>query len=92
MANYNTFVVVDCKTRRPVLTTSSVRKAKRIFEIGKRIEVWNNNELVNTIHFSDTKKKINPLFPYIKAEKEYIKNKQMKAEIRNKRKSLKFVT
>ena len=27
MANYNTFVVVNCKTRKPVITTSSARKA-----------------------------------------------------------------
>ena len=43
MANDNTFVVVNCSTRKPVITTSSARKAYKELQTGIRIEVWNNN-------------------------------------------------
>lgn len=85
MANYNTFVVVDCKTRKPFLTTSSARKASKELKTGVRIEVWNNNELVVRIYESDKNKDPSPLSAYIKAEKEYIGRKQAEAEKRNQR-------
>lgn len=83
MANYNTFVVVECKARRTVLVTSSVRKASKLLQTGIRIEVWNSNSLVETIYDRDRRGKGNPLRPYIEKEREYIRNKQAKAEKRN---------
>ena len=86
MANYNTFVVVDCKTRKPVLTTSSARKANKLVTTGFRVEVWNNNKIFEVIYERDKKREKYPLQPYINLEKEYIKRKQKRAEKRNKRK------
>lgn len=85
MANYNTFLVIDCKTRKPILTTSSARKANRELRTGVRVEVWNNNTLVERIYESDKRAEVNPLAPYIEAEREYIGRKQAAAERRNKR-------
>lgn len=85
MANYNTFVVVDCKTRKPLLTTSSARKANKELKTGIRIEVWNNNVLVERIYESDKRKEPSPLSAYVRAEREYIGRKQAEAEKRNKR-------
>lgn len=84
MANYNTFIVVDCGTRKPILTTSSARKASKELRTGIRIEVWNNNELVTKIYEADKNKGTNPLGHYIQAEREYIRKKQAAAERRNK--------
>jgi hypothetical protein len=83
MAKYNTFLVIDCKTRKPILTTSSARKANRLLTTGVRVEVWNDNKKVEIIYDTDKKEK-NPLSPYITLEKEYIRKKQAKAEERNK--------
>ena len=83
MANYNTFLVVDCNTRRPILNTSSARKAYKELKTGIRIEVWNNNILVERIYEADRAN--NPMSAYIRAEREYIGRKQAKAELRNKR-------
>lgn len=85
MANYNTFVVVDCNTRKPFLTTSSAKKANKELKTGVRIEVWNNNVLVERIYESDRCKEPSPLSAYIRAEREYIARKQAEAEKRNKR-------
>ena len=85
MANYNTFLVVDCKTRKPVLITSSARKAYKELRTGVRIEVWNNNSIVEKVYEADKRKETNPLTPYIQAEREYIGRKQAKAEERNRR-------
>lgn len=85
MADYNTFIVVDCNTRKPILTTSSARKAKKELRTGTRIEVWNNNDIVKKIYESDIHKELDPLEPYIKAEREYIRKKQAKAEARNRK-------
>ena len=76
----NTFVVIDCKDRKNVLITQSARKAKDRFYIGAKIEVWNNGIHVETIYFS-TIGKINK---YVSLQKQYIGNKQRKAEGRNK--------
>lgn len=81
MANYNTFLVVDCYTRKSILVTSSARKAKEHLTKGVRVEVWNNNQNVETI-YSPSKKccNKNPLSSYIEAEKEYIERRQRRAE------------
>ena len=83
MANYNTFLVVECKTRRTLLVTSSVRKASKLLQTGIRIEVWNNNAFVETIYERDRRGKGNPLRPYIEKERAYIREKQARAEKRN---------
>ena len=88
MANYNTFIVVDCKRRKSILTTSSARKANKLLATGYKIEVWNGNIKVETIYEKDKKKEKNPLAPYIALEKEYIRQKQARAEERNKRRKL----
>lgn len=85
MANYNTFIVVDCKRRKSILTTSSARKANKLLTTGYKIEVWNDNVKVETIYEKDKKREKNPLAPYIAVEKEYIRQKQARAEERNKR-------
>ena len=86
MANYNTFVVIDCKKRRPILVTSSARNANKLLVTGNRVEVWNNQNCVEIIHNSDRRKEPSPLYPYIEQEKEYHKQKQINAEKRNARK------
>lgn len=85
MANYNTFIVVNCNTRKSVLTTSSARKADRLLDTGFRVEVWNNNCLIETIRAADKRKEAHPLAPYIELERDYIRQKQKRAEERNKR-------
>lgn len=85
MANYNTFVVIDCKTRKPLLTTSSARKANSQLKAGVRVEVWNNNDLVEKIYESDKKRERSPLAPYIQKEREHIGRKQAAAERKNKK-------
>lgn len=85
MANYNTFLVVDCNTRQPILTTSSARKAYKALRTGVRIEVWNNNALVEKIYEADKKEGANPMAAYIQAEREWLGKKQAAAEMRNKR-------
>ena len=82
MANYNTFIVVDCKSRKSILTTSSARKSNRLLQNGFRIDIWNNNEKIETVYAKDR----TPMKPYIEAEREYIRQKQARAEERNKRK------
>lgn len=86
MANYNTFALVDTKTRKSILITSSARKCKKAMQTGYRIEVWNNNALVETI-YSRNMESINK---YVRLEKEYIAMKQKKAEERNKRRKAKL--
>lgn len=86
MANYNTFALIDTKTKKILLITSSARKSKREFVKGYRIEVWNSNSLLDVIY----NRNIGDIDKYIKAEKEYIARKQRKAEARNKRRKKKF--
>lgn len=86
MANYNTFLVVNCSNRNTILTTSSARKAYRELQTGVRIEVWNNNRLIERIYERDKKREKNPMKPYIDLEREYIRRKQEKATQRNQRK------
>lgn len=82
MADYNTFVLYNCKSRKPIITTSSARKVAKQLDVGCRIEVWNNNKLVSKIYKSNE----TDLRPYINAEKEYIRKKQEKATLRNAKK------
>lgn len=85
MANYNTFVVIDYKKHKNLLVTSSARKANKLFKTGVKIEVWNENELVEVIYFAKSKYSKDYIWRYILKEKEYIGNKQKQAEERNKR-------
>lgn len=80
MAKYNTFVVQETKGGRAVLVTSSARKVKRLLTQGLRVEVWSENERVETI-YTRTAGKINK---YVQAERQYIRDKQARAEARNK--------
>ena len=89
MANYNTFIVVDCNRRKSILTTSSARKANRLLTTGIKIEVWNNNDRVEVIYEKDKRREKQPLAPYIEAEKQYIREKQARAEARNKKRKRK---
>lgn len=87
MANYNTFIVIDCKKRRPILTTSSARKANKELKAGIRIEVWNDNKKIEVIYESDKRREKYPLGPYIEQEKAYIRKKQELATLRNARRA-----
>lgn len=80
MANYNTFVAIDCKSKKPILVTTSARKINGIFTSGVRIEVWQNNALHRTIYYNRNRHDINI---YLEIEREYIRQKQNKAEMRN---------
>lgn len=86
MANYNTFALVDTKTKRTLLVTSSARKCKKAFQDGLRVDVWNNNSLVESIY----SRNIEEMRKYIKLEKEYIALKQKRAEERNQRRKAKL--
>ena len=80
---YNTFIVVDCKSGKILLVTSSARKAETMLEKGRRVEIWNANCKVESITVKTREKR--PLWPYINAEREYIREKQEKATQRNLR-------
>ena len=82
-ANYNTFLVVNCKTRKVELVTSSARKAKSMLRTGWRIDVWNCNSLVEKIHANE--KERFPMAPYIQAERAFIGERQRRREDRNSR-------
>lgn len=81
MSDYNIFVVYDCVKRKPILVTSSARKAKQALHKGIRIDVWNNEENMACIHSKDSFM----LERYITLEKQYIARKQEYATKRNKR-------
>lgn len=84
MAAYNTFVVQETKGGKPLLVTSSARKARQLLVgSGWRVEVWSDNQKVEIVHF----KTRSQLEPYIEAEKDYIRQKQEKA---TKRRSLRY--
>ena len=80
---YNTFVVSECRNNRVLLVTSSARKAREAFCVGRRVEVWNCNAKVERITIKCKEK--NPLQPYVDAEREYIGEKQRRAEQKNAR-------
>lgn len=81
MANYNTFAVVESRHGKILLITSSARKAEKELCVGRRIEVWNNNERVTSI----TMKTKSRMGAFSRIEKDYIRKKQEKAEARNRR-------
>lgn len=90
MANYNTFVAIDCHSRKTILVTSSARLASTKLEKGVRVEIWNENQKVETVYRSNrARENRNPLSGYIAMEKEYIAQKQRRAEERNKLKKKK---
>ena len=80
MANYNTFIAQQTKGGKTMLVTSSARKVKSLLTTGVRIEVWSENKKVETVYT----KTGSLLEKYIESEKAYIREKQAKAEQRNK--------
>lgn len=80
MAKYNTFLVLTTKGK-PLLVTSSARKARGLLRTGVRVEVWSANEKATTIYHRTREK----LGEYIVTEREYIRAKQEAAERRNKK-------
>ena len=81
MANYNTFLLVECKHQKTLLVTSSARLASKYLTTGVKVDIWNNNRLVKTVYASHR----DALSTYIEEEREYIRRKQAKAERRNKK-------
>ncbi len=79
MAKYNTFLLVDTKTRRPLLVTSSARKATNELHTGRRVEVWNENKRIEIIYSI----KATQMQRYVQEEKDFIRNKQERAEFAN---------
>lgn len=80
MATYNTFIAQATKGGKTMLVTSSARKARSILAPGVRIEVWSENKKIETI-YTKTGAELNK---YVSLERQYIKEKQAKAEHRNK--------
>ena len=80
MANYNTFIAQETKGGKTMLVTSSARKVKQTLTPGVRVEVWNENQKIETIYA----KTCALLDKYVADERQYIREKQAKAEKRNK--------
>lgn len=80
MARYNTFLVLSTKGK-PLLVTSSARKARQLLQPGIRVEVWSANARAETI-YTRTRKELDK---YVAAERDYIRAKQAAAEMRNKK-------
>lgn len=80
MANYNTFIAQETAGGKTVIVTSSARKVKSLLVKGLRVEVWNNNRKAETIYI-ETKALLDK---YVAAERQYIREKQERAEKRNK--------
>ena len=80
MANYNTFIAQETKGGKTMLVTSSARKVKWALTPGIRIEVWCENKKIETIYT----KTCSLLDKYVEAERQYIREKQAKAEKKNK--------
>lgn len=87
MAKYNTFVVIDYKKRKNLLVTSSAKKANKLLRVGTKIEVWNENELIEVIHYAKSKYSKDYIWRYILKEKEYIGKKQKQSEKKNARRN-----
>lgn len=81
MANYNTFNLIDTKSKRVIITTSSARKCKKEMQTGRRIDIWNDNTLIDVIYM----KNIKDINKYVELEKAYIARKQQRATERNKK-------
>ena len=84
MATYNTFIAQETRGGKTVLVTSSARKARSLLAPGVRIEVWSENKKVETVYT----KTISLLGKYVQSEKQYIREKQAKAEKRNQARRL----
>lgn len=84
MAKYNTFLVLSTKGK-PLLVTSSARKARQLLQTGIRVEVWSGNAKAETIYSRNR----SGLDKYVTAERDYIRAKQEAAELRNKRRKMK---
>ena len=80
MAKYNTFLVLSTGGR-PLMVTSSARKARKLLETGVRVEVWSANAKAETIYYRTR----HLLGKYVTAEREYIRAKQAAAERRKKK-------
>ena len=80
MAKYNTFLVLSTKGK-PLLVTSSARKARHLLQTGVRVEVWSGNAKTETIY---TRNRAG-LDKYVTEERDYIRAKQEAAELRNQR-------
>lgn len=85
MASYNTFLIISTKGK-PVLVTSSARKAHRLLQPGLRVEVWSGNEKTETIYTRTGAR----LGKYMDTEKEYIRAKQAAAERRNRQRRARY--
>ncbi len=83
--DYNIFVVYDCVKRKPILVTSSARKAKKALHKGIRVDVWNMEEIIACVYSRDDFL----LDKYIMLEKQYIARKQEQATKRNQRRQRK---
>lgn len=81
MANYNTFIAQETKGGKTMLVTSSARKVKQLLTPGIRIEVWSENRKAEIIYT----KTCSLLDKYVEAERQYIREKQAKAEKRNQK-------
>lgn len=79
MAAYNTFLALTTQGK-PLLVTSSARKARKLLTPGVRVEVWSNNTRVEVI-YNRTRSLLDK---YVAAEKAYIGAKQAAAEQRNR--------
>lgn len=84
MASYNTFLVQSTQGK-PMLVTSSARKASRLLQTGVRVEVWSANAKKETIYHRTRTR----LDKYVAIEREYIRAKQAAAERRNQRRRAK---
>lgn len=80
MAKYNTFLVLSTKGK-PLLVTSSARKARQLLQTGTRVEVWSANAKAETVYHRTRAL----LDKYVTDERNYIRAKQEAAERRNKK-------
>ena len=80
MAIYNTFIAQRTKGGKTMIVTSSARKVKSLLAPGVRIEVWSDNQKKENI-YTKTSAQLNK---YVQMERQYIREKQLKAEKRNK--------
>jgi len=80
MAKYNTFLAMSTRGR-PLLVTSSARKARKLLQPGVRVEVWSANAKAETVYHRTRSR----LDKYATAEREYIRAKQAAAEKRNRK-------
>jgi hypothetical protein len=55
--NFYTFIVQQTKAAKTLIVTNSVLKAEKLLEKGLRLEVWKNDQKIETIYFH-TKAKI----------------------------------